>query len=127
MSENWNPKTPIYQQIRDRVAGMIIDGSLVEGEAIPSVRSVASESKVNHLTVAKAYQTLVDAGVLELRRGLGMFVVEGAKETLRETERQLFTSSEFPALITRARTLGIRKKELSDLINQHFRNEGDKP
>ena len=78
MDREWNDRQPIYRQLRDRVVAMILDGLLAEGEALPSVRSVAAERRVNPLTVLKAYQQLVDEGLVESRRGLGMFVTAGA-------------------------------------------------
>ncbi|MEO0367379.1 MAG: GntR family transcriptional regulator [Pseudomonadota bacterium] len=116
MTDNWNDNTPIYRQIRDRVVRAIMDGSFVEGDSIPSVRSVAAESKVNHLTVGKAYQELVDEGVLEMRRGLGMFVKEGARATLLALEKEKFISSELPALVQRIQGLGISIEEIVSLI-----------
>ena len=117
MADNWNDDLPIYKQLRERVAGLIMDGSFKEGEPIPSVRTVATESKINHLTVAKAYQELVDEGVLEMKRGRGMFVVEGANTTLQQQERNKFISDELPALLARLSHLNISTDELIQLIN----------
>lgn len=116
MSNDWNDDQPIYKQLRERVAGLIMDGSFAEGEAVPSVRAVAAESKINHLTVAKAYQELVDQGVLEMLRGRGMFVVTGARDQLREVERTKFVSEELPALLGRLSHLGISPDELIELL-----------
>lgn len=116
MTEQWNDNLPIYRQIRDRVARLIMDGSFAEGEAIPSVRAVAAESQVNHLTVGKAYQELVDEGVLEMRRGLGMFVLTGARDTLLKQEREAFIAQELPATLQRINGLGISINEFIALI-----------
>lgn len=116
MPENWNDDQPIYKQLRDRVAGLIMDGSFAEGEAVPSVRNVAADSKINHLTVAKAYQELVDQGVLEMLRGRGMFVVQGAREKLVELERAKFKNEELPALLARLDHLGFTTDELIELL-----------
>ncbi len=116
MTEQWNDNLPIYRQIRDRVARLIMDGSFAEGEAIPSVRAVAAESQVNHLTVGKAYQELVDEGVLEMRRGLGMFVLTGARDTLLKQEREAFIAQELPATLQRIKGLGISINEYIALI-----------
>lgn len=116
MTEQWNDNLPIYRQIRDRVARLIMDGSFAEGEAIPSVRAVAAESQVNHLTVGKAYQELVDEGVLEMRRGLGMFVLTGARDTLLKQEREAFIAQELPATLQRISGLGISINEFIALI-----------
>ena len=82
MDREWNDSQPIYRQLRDRVVAMILDGVLKEGDPLPSVRTVAAEYRVNPLTVLKGYQQLVDEGLVETRRGLGMFVNAGARDLL---------------------------------------------
>ena len=86
--DEWNDTQPIYRQLRGRVVAMILDGLLKEGEPLPSVRTVAAETRVNPLTVLKGYQELVDQGVIETRRGLGMFVTTGARNVLLQAERR---------------------------------------
>jgi len=103
----WNDKQPIYRQLRDLVVERILDGTFAEGEAVPSVRQVASDYNINHLTVAKAYQELVDDALLEKRRGLGMFVVEGARKALTNNEQHKFLQEELPAFVERIRMLGL--------------------
>jgi len=115
--EDWDDSQPIYRQLRDKVAALIMEGALPEGEAIPSVRQVASEYRINHLTVSKAYQELVDEGLIQKRRGLGMFVEAGAKKQLAERERKQFLRVEIPELLNRLERLGISKSELIDLLN----------
>jgi GntR family transcriptional regulator len=112
MSDNWNNDQPIYKQLRDRVAGLIMDGAIAEEQAVPSVRQVSAEQKINHITVAKAYQELVDEGVLEMRRGRGMFVLEGARAKLITAERTKFEDIEIPALFERLAHLGMSIDEL---------------
>ena len=112
----WNDSQPIYRQLRDLVVQRIVDGSFVEGSAVPSVRQVAADYKINHLTVGKAYQELVDAGLLEQRRGLGMFVKEGAATALTSNEKQQFIDEELPAVLDRARVLGFERQEVIDLL-----------
>jgi GntR family transcriptional regulator len=116
MSDNWNDQQPIYKQLRDRVAAMVMDGSFVEGDAIPSVRKVSADMNINHLTVAKAYQQLVEEGVLEMKRGKGMFVVAGARKTLQAQERIKFRSDEIPTLLARLSHLDISVDEFIQLI-----------
>ena len=116
MTVEWNDKQPIYRQLRDLVAERIMDGSFPEGEAVPSVRQVASDYQINHLTVGKAYQELVDAGLLEKRRGLGMFVREGACNALTSDEKQQFIDEEVPAFLDRARVLGLELQEVVNLL-----------
>ena len=103
----WNDAQPIYRQLRDLVMQRVLDGSFPEGESIPSVRQVAAEYRINHITVSKAYQELVDMGLLEKRRGLGMFVRSGAQAALSSEEKRRFLDEEVPALAARARTLGV--------------------
>lgn len=116
MTVEWNDKQPIYRQLRDLVAERIMDGSFPEGDAVPSVRQVASDYQINHLTVGKAYQELVDAGLLEKRRGLGMFVKTGACGALTSNEQQQFIDEEVPAFLERARVLGMEAQEVVDLL-----------
>jgi GntR family transcriptional regulator len=115
--EDWDETQPIYRQLREKIVNLIIEGALKEGEAVPSVRQVASEYRINHLTVSKAYQELVDDGLLQKRRGLGMFVEEGAQKTLLQREKARFIETEVPILIKRMQQLGISAKDLIDLFD----------
>jgi GntR family transcriptional regulator len=112
MSREWNDSQPIYRQLRDQGVHMILDGVLKEGDPLPSVRNVASEYRVNPLTVLKAYQELVDEELVETRRGLGMFVKTGARDLLLKGERQKFLSEEWPRVAATIERLGITQKEL---------------
>lgn len=112
MQEQWNDDQPIYRQLRDRMVGLILEGALTEGDAIPSVRTVSAEYQINHLTVSKAYQALVDEGLVEKRRGLGMFVIQGAREKILHSEKQQFLTVELPKLLQRIEQLGISQNEL---------------
>jgi GntR family transcriptional regulator len=107
MSIEWNDKQPIYRQLKDMVVERIMDGSFAEGDAVPSVRQVATDYQINHLTVGKAYQELVELDLLEKRRGLGMFVTEGARKSLTHNEQQHFLDEELPAFADRIKMLGI--------------------
>jgi GntR family transcriptional regulator len=91
---------------------MILDGTLPEGEALPSVRTVASEFQLNPITVSKSYQALVDEGLVEKRRGLGMFVCEGARRKLMDSERAKFLNEEWPAMLSRIEQLGLSLEDL---------------
>jgi len=112
MSQAWKDDQPIYRQIRDRVVAAVLEGGLKEGEALPSVRQVAVDFQVNPLTVSKAYQELADEGLIERRRGVGMFVVEGARAALTRREREVFLKEEWPALLERIRRLGLDPETL---------------
>jgi len=89
MNTKWNDEQPIYRQLRDRVVAMILEHAVAEGDALPSARTVAAEYKINHLTVLKAYQELSDEGLVENRRGVGLFVTPGARERLLRAERKV--------------------------------------
>ena len=112
MAHEWNDSQPIYRQLRDRVVAMILDGVLKEGDPLPSVRTVAAEYRVNPLTVLKAYQELVDEELVEMKRGLGMFVKAGARDLLLKGERQKFLTEEWPRVAEKIQRLGLTQKEL---------------
>lgn len=112
MTVAWNDNTPIYRQLRDRVVAMILDGVLKQGDALPSVRQVAADFQLNPITVSKAYQELVDEQLVEKRRGLGMYVNEGARELLLKSERERFLREEWPVLRARLERLGLDLREL---------------
>lgn len=112
MDPDWNDSQPIYRQIRDRVVAMILDGVLGEGDPLPSVRTVATEYRVNPLTVLKSYQQLADDDLVEKRRGLGMFINTGAREALLAGERRRFLDEQWPAIHATIKRLGLFPEEL---------------
>jgi len=107
MESTWNDNQPIYRQLRDKVVAMILEGTLGEGDALPSVRSVAAEHTLNPLTVLKGYQQLVDEGLVEKRRGRGMFVTPGARTSLMRNEREKFLATEWPRVLLTIERLGL--------------------
>jgi GntR family transcriptional regulator len=117
MSIIWNDNTPIYRQLKDRVVAMILDGVLSPGDALPSVRQVAADFQLNPITVSKAYQELVDEQLVDKRRGLGMYVTEGAREVLLKSERERFLREDWPLLLERIKRLGLN---LETLINERI-------
>src|SRR5256885_10370672 len=112
MDPQWDDSLPIYRQLRDRVVAMILDGVLKEGDALPSVRNVAADCRLNPLTVLKGYQELVDEQVVEKRRGLGMYVRDGARNLLLKGERQKFLAEEWPRIQAIIQRLGLDAEEL---------------
>jgi GntR family transcriptional regulator len=108
----WNNKEPIYLQLRDRLVELIMDGALNEGDALPSVRQISSEQRINPITVSKAMQILVDEELVEKKRGLGMYVVKGAKDKLAKNERTKFLEKEWPQISNRIERLGFTLDEL---------------
>jgi len=109
----WDDRQPIYQQLADLLATRLLDGDPPEGEAMPSVRMLASQHLLNPLTVSRALQALTDAGLLESRRGLGLFVVPGARARLKAAERQRFLDNEWPRLRERLKRLDIGVEQLT--------------
>jgi len=112
MDQEWTDNQPIYRQLRDRVVAMILDGVLSEGDPLPSVRTVAAEARINPLTVMKSYQQLADEGLVEKRRGLGMFINAGARALLLAAERQRFLEDEWPRVHATIKRLGLTAEEL---------------
>jgi len=107
MTHEWHDGQPIYLQVRDRVVAMILDEVLKEGDPLPSVRTVAAEYRINPLTVLKAYQELADEGLVETRRGRGMFINAGARDLLLKGEREKFLATEWPRIRQRIERLGL--------------------
>ena len=112
MDPKWNEDQPIYRQLRDRVVTMILEGVLGDGDALPSVRNVAAEYRLNPLTVLKGYQELVDEGLVEKKRGRGLFVNAGARDKLLRDERQRFVEKEWPEIVATIQRLGLDVAEL---------------
>ncbi len=112
MDPKWNEDLPIYRQLRDRVVAMILEGVLGDGDALPSVRNVAAEYRLNPLTVLKGYQELVDEGLVEKKRGRGMFINDGARTKLLKNERQRFIEKEWPKVVATINRLGLDTEKL---------------
>jgi GntR family transcriptional regulator len=110
--QTWDSQLPIYQQLADLLAAQLIDGDPAEGEAMPSVRTLAARYVLNPLTVTRALQTLSENGLLENRRGVGLYVTPGAHTRLQTAERQRFLEQEWPRLRERLKRLGIRPDQL---------------
>ena len=125
MDPKWNEDQPIYRQLRDRVVTMILDGNLTDGDALPSVRNVAAEYRLNPLTVLKGYQELVDEGLVEKKRGRGMFVNEGAQSKLLQDERQRFVDKEWPMVLATIKRLGLDTEELMKASEAATAGEGE--
>ena len=107
-----NSSKPVYLKLRDLIAAAIIDGTYREGAMLPSVRAFAVQQGANPLTVAKAYQQFQLDGLVEVQRGVGMFVARGAADKLRRSEREAFLTHEWPAIASRIERLGLVAREL---------------
>lgn len=103
---------PVYLKLRDQIAASILEGQYAEGEMLPSVRALAAEQGANPLTVAKAYQQFQSDGLVEVQRGVGMYVVDGAAQRLRESERAQFLNREWPEIRAKMERLGINPAQL---------------
>ena len=112
MSIAWSDSTPIYRQLKERVVAMVLDRELQEGDALPSVRQVAADYQLNPITVSRAYQELAEEALVEKRRGLGMYVIEGAREKLLASERERFLKEEWPLVLARIERLGLSTEQL---------------
>lgn len=112
MSGDWHDNSPIYRQLKSRVVEMMLDGLLKPGDALPSVRQIAAEYQLNPITVSRAYQELADEQLVEKRRGLGMYMMDGARDKLLASERERFMKEEWPQVVERIRRLGLSATEL---------------
>lgn len=118
MSTDWNDSEPIYRQLKARVVTMLLEGLIAPGGQLPSVRQIAADFQLNPITVSRAYQELVDDGLIEMRRGMGMFVTEGAPQKLLANERERFMQLEWPRTLERMEQLGIDPEQLLSRIKK---------
>ena len=119
--DDFHASQPIFVQIRQRLIEMILRQQVAEGDALPSVRQIAGDLSVNPLTVTKAFEALVDIGVVEKRRGLGMFVTSGARAQLLAYEREKFLKEDWPRIAAQIKALDL---DLKDLIGTDTKLEG---
>ncbi|HWH12641.1 MAG TPA: GntR family transcriptional regulator [Solirubrobacteraceae bacterium] len=117
---------PIFSQIADRLADEIAEGALAEGERVPSTNELAAFYRINPATAAKGINVLIDGGLLEKRRGIGMFVADGARERLLDARRTRFAERYVAPLVAEANRLGIDADGLIGLIRESHANGGIK-
>lgn len=117
---DFDKKTPIYRQLADTIRQDILSGALKEGDAIPSVRQISVDYELNPQTVLNATQLLIQEGLLEKRRGLGMFVQKSARKQLNTAACERFKNEKIQSLVSEARLLDISQKELVDLITNQY-------
>lgn len=117
MRTSLDENKPIFQQIREMIEDDIVNGELKEGEQVPSTNQLVAHYKINPATVLKGFNQLVDAGILYKKRGVGMFVAEGAYQTLRETRKQVFQEQYVWSMLQEADKLGITVEEVQKMIN----------
>jgi GntR family transcriptional regulator len=111
----WNSHTPIFQQLREKIENMLIEQQIPPDRPIPSVRYFADYFEISPLTVARTFKELAASGLIEKRRGVGMFVVPGAVQKLVLQQRKTMIADEIPALLRKAHRLGITLPELLKL------------
>lgn len=107
-----NSERPVYLRLRDHIVASILEGRFGDGDPLPSVRAFAAEHGANPLTVAKAYQTFQEDGLVTVRRGVGMFVGAGAAARLRASERRQFIDERWPEIAATIRRLEIDPADL---------------
>ena len=115
--------TPLFGQVAERLAAEIADGGLAEGERVPSTNELAAYYRINPATAAKGINLLADDGLLEKRRGIGMFVAAGARRRLLAQRREQFAERYVRPLLTEATRLGIDRSELFTLIEEYGRDQ----
>ncbi|WP_312699327.1 GntR family transcriptional regulator [Sedimentibacter sp.] len=118
MSNSFNNDKPIFIQVREIIEDQIVNGLLAEEEQAPSTNQLVSFYKINHATVAKGINQLVDEGILYKKRGIGMFISKGAKDKLMDKRRKAFSDEYVVPLVQEASKLGISIREIINLINQ---------
>ncbi|HCG9713131.1 TPA: GntR family transcriptional regulator [Vibrio parahaemolyticus] len=120
---HWHDRQPIFRQLADQITQQILQGVWKEGEALPSVRSISADMKINHLTVMKGYQLLVDEGLVEKKRGQGMFVAQGAIQQLRSAEKARFLEQQIPQIADTLQLLDMSVDELVQQLNPHMKGD----
>lgn len=119
MIPQWKSDTPIYLQLYEQVVERIIEGVLLEGDALPSMRKLAAEYQLNPLTISKSYQMLQDEGVVEKQRGKGLYICPGAQDKLLAREREQFMTNEWPSIKTKILRLKLNEKELLSELKEN--------
>lgn len=120
---NWHDRQPIFRQLADQITQQILQGIWQEGDALPSVRSISADMKINHLTVMKGYQLLVDEGLVEKKRGQGMFVTSGAKLKLLADEKARFLQQQIPQIAGTIQRLDMSLDEFIQQLKPHLKGD----
>lgn len=119
----WQDNQPIFRQLADRITEQILQGIWPEGEPLPSVRTVSADLKINHLTVMKGYQLLVDEGLVEKRRGQGMYVASGALNQLKTQQRQQFLEQQIPQIAATLTQIDMSLEDFMQQLKQYIEDE----
>lgn len=119
----WQDNQPIFRQLADKITEQILQGIWPEGEPLPSVRTVSADLKINHLTVMKGYQLLVDEGLVEKRRGQGMYVASGALNQLKTQQRQQFLELQIPQIAATLTQIDMSLEDFMQQLKQYIEDE----
>ncbi|MCG6401649.1 GntR family transcriptional regulator [Vibrio fluvialis] len=119
----WQDNQPIFRQLADKITEQILQGIWPEGEPLPSVRTVSADLKINHLTVMKGYQLLVDEGLVEKRRGQGMYVASGAMNQLKTQQRQQFLEQQIPKIAATLTQIDMSLEDFMQQLKQYIEDE----
>mgnify|MGYP001220160966 CR=1 FL=1 len=120
MKINYESEKPIFMQLAEEIENAVISGAFPEGEQIPSITELSATLKINPATANKGVNMLVDAGIVYKKRGLGMFVQEGAVKMLTEKKKNEFIEEHITALVDEAKKLGLTKADVLSIIEKQF-------
>lgn len=118
MKKSFDQDKPIYVQVREMIEDQIINEEIKEGEQTPSTTQLVNFYKINHVTVSKGMNQLVEEGILYKKRGIGMFVSKGAREKLIQKRKASFMDDYVVKLVEEANKLGIKEKEIISFIKE---------
>ena len=121
MRFDFSGTTPLFRQVAEQISEAIVSGAFAEGEQVPSTTEISSTYAINPATVLKGMKLLVDQGLLEKRRGLGMFVTTGAREKARDAKREELLTTRVVELVAQAKALGISCEQLQRIIGRTYR------
>ena len=119
----WKDDQPIFRQLAGKITEQIMQGVWRDEQALPSVRTIAADLKINHLTVMKSYQLLVDEGLVEKKRGQGMFVALGAEAQLKQRAYRDFVTHKVPEIAVTLKNIDMSIDELVSLLEQQTKEK----
>ena len=120
---DWNDNQPIFRQLSERISEQILQGVWLEETPLPSLRLISADMKINHLTVMKGYQLLVDKGLVEKRRGQGMFVVKGALDILKKEQKSTFLDQQIPAIAQTLEQINMPLEAFIQQLKQYMKDK----
>jgi len=121
LGKSFDDNSPLFLQIKERIEDQIINGALATDEQVPSTTQIVQFYKINHITVSKGVNLLVDEGILYKKRGVGMFVNKGAKKMLTEKRKENFLTQYLKPMLTEAKKIGINIKSLIKMMEEEVK------